>query len=206
MAVFLVKEMEIAQIGLPLQRPVKVMATVKPRQRLKKTDKVGPRFCLPEGPHYGVYNSEMIQCHLGHHYECAWINADDVEHVVVWTCKKCRCLPVLVTELVNKIDSLNCKVEQLIVENIILLKTNVELKSLIENKYQSQAPTRGIKPSSSETLLIGSSLVKTVTDDFELERTKVVDISGGCVPDVESILIKETETTDMRTFACCWWK
>ena len=72
----------------------------------------------------------MIQCHLGqillHYYECACISADDVEHVVVWTCKKCRCLPVLVTELVNKIDSLNCKDEQLIVEKIILLKTNVE--------------------------------------------------------------------------------
>ena len=45
---------------------------IKTKGKGKKTDKVVPRFCLPECPHNGVYNSEMIQCHLcqiWHHYD-----------------------------------------------------------------------------------------------------------------------------------------
>ena len=158
------------------------------------------RFCISSCRHNGIYDSDMLQCHLcqiWHHFDCANVTHDEAENVVVWTCQKCRTIPSMISDLVLKVENLLSKIDKLSCDNTVLLQENIRMKQLLEKIEKPKEDKLKSSDKKCETLLIGSSMVRTVPDDFYLENASVTGISEASIKDVTDRF--EIETND-RTF------
>ena len=155
----------------------------------KHKSKAKPVFCIPNCPHNGEYNAAMIQCHLCQiwmHYYCGDVLNSELENIVVWTCKNCRLLPLTVNQMMTKMNQLHEKMDKLLAENVKLREENVKLSNQIMER-QSAVPVNEL---TKESVLMGSSIVKSILDQFTLESTKVYGKSGGRIADIISELEK----------------
>ena len=160
-----------------------------------------PRFCVPNCPRDGVYDSQMVQCHIcqvWHHYDCGNTCDRELENVTVWSCQKCRKIPLMMTCLVERVEVLSEKMNLLLKSNEFLKEENAELRKMIE-KQNILVDSRNIgsyrqdrknlqEEKSDKILLIGSSILRDVSDKYRLQDTKVISKSGGKVTTIKEEL------------------
>ena len=93
---------------------------------------------------------------------------------------------ICLSRLHNSFDKgpIEAKTISLSCENTQLLQENKDLRFVIEKLEKPNNKEAELLAKPKGTLLIGSSMVKTVTDDFDLENTEVTAMSGGCIQDV----------------------
>ena len=144
----------------------------------------------------------MVQCHLcqiWYHHDCAGTCSQDLENVVVWTYQICRRLPLLAKTISGKLEDVSAKLDELILVNKNLHQQNKELTNIVHHQNKTIKSLTEMNPRNvnidgstvsqpSKTLLIGSSLLRNVTSEFDLEKKEVISVSGGRVPTIKDKL------------------
>ena len=157
------------------------------------------RFCMENCVHD---DADMVQCHLcqiWYHHDCAGTCSQDLENVVVWTCQICRRLPLLAKTISGKLEDVSAKLDELILVNKNLHQQNKELTNIVHHQNKTIKSLTEMNPRNvnidgstvsqpSKTLLIGSSLLRNVTSELDLEKTEVISVSGGRVPTIKDKL------------------
>ena len=145
---------------------------------------------------------------------------------VFWACFQCRKMPVQISELtagmvdvLSTLKTLTKSLDKLHREQskmkselkdkddkiTELIKENTELKNRISSMAQSDNALHWqglspVQPQNSNTLLIGSSIIRDV-DENKLLNTKCICIPGGNVSDVKEAIAKFPTTNKMRRIA-----
>ena len=144
----------------------------------------------------------MVQCHLCQewvHPEC--VDEDDKDIVSLWSCKSCRSLPALVTQLVTAMADMSDKMRSseqarqddraaATAERAALHQQNELLRRDVAtlNEQVKTLTWKTFRPTGQlSSLLIGSSLIKQVSRD-NLKDTDVVCLPGGRIKDVRDHL------------------
>lgn len=147
-------------------------------------------------------------CQSWFHERCVGIGKDDP--VGFWACTECRCVPLMVRTINEKLDEV-LKVNQSIVKELnnkttelqLLQTENMRLRSILRQQdtdnveSNSNYETEEIIPSSNDTdivtckgtLIAGSSVIKDITRERFILDNEPICVRGGRITDISAKLL-----------------